>query len=226
MEPNHSFWNAQLKELRQALNHPEGDNRVVELFTGVHAMVHPSTPETKGLVSFDDEAWEGVSDEAARRIPDGFEHSYAWLFWHLARIEDMTMNVLAAGKDQLFFSEGWRERLNAGACDTGNAMDPAAIVRLSEELDIQALKEYRAAVSIRTREVARGLDPKEYKHKVDPARLQRLLADGSVVPEAGGLLDYWGGLTIAGLLLMPPTRHNLVHLNEAMKVRKKLIVHS
>jgi hypothetical protein len=226
MEPNHSFWNAQFKELRQALTHPDKDGRAVELFTGVHAMVHPSTPETRGLVSFDDEAWEGVSDEDARRIPAGGEHSYAWLFWHLARIEDMTMNVLAAGKDQLFLRDGWRERLNAPACDTGNAMDPAAIVRLSEELDIPALKAYRAAVSVQTREVVRSLDPKEYKQKVDPARLQRLLAEGAVVSEAGGLLDYWGGLTIAGLLLMPPTRHNLVHLNEAMKVKRKLTVHS
>jgi hypothetical protein len=57
--------------------------------------------------------------------------------------------------------------------------------------------------------------------KVSPARLQRLLDDGSVPPEAMGLIEYWGNLTIAGLLLMPPTRHCLVHLNEALKVKKK-----
>ena len=60
------------------------------------------------------------------------------------------------------------------------------------------------------------------KQKVDPARLERVLAEGAVVDEARGVLDYWGGLTYAGLLLMPPTRHNFIHLNEALRVKKKV----
>jgi hypothetical protein len=36
------------------------------------------------------------------------------------------------------------------------------------------------------------------------------------------VLEYWGGLTYAGLLLMPPTRHNFIHLNEALRVKKKV----
>jgi hypothetical protein len=36
------------------------------------------------------------------------------------------------------------------------------------------------------------------------------------------LSDYWSKKTIAGLLLMPPTRHNFVHLNEAARIRQKL----
>jgi hypothetical protein len=35
--------------------------------------------------------------------------------------------------------------------------------------------------------------------------------------------EYWGGLTLAGLLLMPPTRHNLIHLNECVKIKKKVL---
>jgi hypothetical protein len=51
--------------------------------------------------------------------------------------------------------------------------------------------------------------------------LQQVLDEGAVVQEAQGLLDYWGGLNIAGLLLMPPTRHNFVHLNEALRIKQK-----
>ena len=61
----------------------------------------------------------------------------------------------------------------------------------------------------------------EFKQKVDPARLQELLDNGSVIEEASDLLAYWGNLTKAGLLLMPPTRHNFIHLNEAIKVKKE-----
>jgi hypothetical protein len=42
------------------------------------------------------------------------------------------------------------------------------------------------------------------------------------VLEAGkSVLDYWGGFTVAGLLLMPPTRHNFIHLNEILRIRQK-----
>jgi hypothetical protein len=68
-----------------------------------------------------------------------------------------------------------------------------------------------------------GLPPEAINHKVDPRRLQRLMDEGAVVEAARGLIDYWGGLSIAGLLLMPPTRHNFVHLNEALRVKKKCL---
>jgi len=35
------------------------------------------------------------------------------------------------------------------------------------------------------------------------------------------VIDYWSGLTLAGLLLMPPTRHNFIHLNEALRLKQK-----
>jgi hypothetical protein len=35
-------------------------------------------------------------------------------------------------------------------------------------------------------------------------------------------VDYWSKKTIAGLLLMPPTRHCILHLNEAMRIKEKL----
>lgn len=59
------------------------------------------------------------------------------------------------------------------------------------------------------------------KQKVGPKRLQRLLDEGAVLPEAQGLIDYWGQGTIAGLLLMPPTRHNFIHLDEAQRVKRR-----
>lgn len=54
-------------------------------------------------------------------------------------------------------------------------------------------------------------------------RLQRLKDEGAVLEGADWLIKYWSGLTVAGLLLMPPTRHNFVHLNEAISVKRKLM---
>jgi len=57
------------------------------------------------------------------------------------------------------------------------------------------------------------------KQKVDPIRLQQALDEGAVVEAARGIVDYWSRRTIAGLLLMPATRHSLVHLNEALRLK-------
>jgi hypothetical protein len=43
----------------------------------------------------------------------------------------------------------------------------------------------------------------------------------AVLEAASDITDYWGKRTIAGLLLMPATRHNLVHLNEALRLKQK-----
>ncbi len=67
-----------------------------------------------------------------------------------------------------------------------------------------------------------NLQPGDFEMKVDRSRLEKVLAEGAVVESTRWLTDYWGKKTIAGLLLMPPTRHNFVHLNEAARIKKKL----
>jgi hypothetical protein len=221
MDTNRQHWNRQQKELQQALSRPAEHGRTVELFLCQHAMVHCAEISQSGLWSFEDEVWQDLTDEAARRIPRGCDHSIVWMFWHITRIEDMTMNRLIANSAQLFHRDGWLVKLQAAASDTGNAMDAAAIAQLSAEIDITELRAYRTAVGRRTREIIRLVQPGELKQKVDPAHIQQIREEGGVVEAAQGLLDYWGSKTKGGLLLMPPTRHILVHLNEALRVKHK-----
>jgi hypothetical protein len=222
MDPNHKKWNNQQQALRQAFNRPEDHERTIELFLNHHAMVHAAIMSGSGLWSFEDEIWQGLSENHIRQIPRGNEHSIAWIFWHLARIEDVTMNLLLAGRPQLFIQDGWFDRLGIRFRDTGNAMTGADLVILSLNIDIDALRSYRIAVGRRTRENVMQLSALKIKQKVDPTRLGRVLVEEAVVDDARSVLDYWGGLTHAGLLLMPPTRHNFIHLNEALRIKKKV----
>jgi hypothetical protein len=222
MDANHKLWNDQHKLLRQALSRPDEHPKAIELFLRQHAMVHDAETSNAGLPSFADEVWQGASEATIRCLPPKFEHTIAWLIWHIARIEDMTMNVLMAGKPQIFHQRDWLTKLKIEIRHTGNVvMDTDDVIVLSNAIDIEALKTYRREVGRATREVVKALQPDEVQRKVDPLRLQQLLDDGSVAPEATGMIEYWGSLTIAGLLLMPPTRHCLMHLNEALKVKKK-----
>lgn len=221
MDPNRQYWNEQQKKLDQALKRTQDHAQALDLFLNQHAMVHAAGAFQAGLWSFDDEAWDGVSDAAARRVPQGFIHSIAWMLWHTARCEDITLNLLVAGGEQVLLSGGWLEKLNVAARDTGNEMSEEELAAFNAEIELHALHDYRAAVALRTREIVLSIPPGGFQQKVLPERVPRLIAEGAVVPTAAYLVDYWSGRTTGGLLRMPATRHHMVHFNECLRLKKK-----
>jgi hypothetical protein len=86
---------------------------------------------------------------------------------------------------------------------------------------MEALWAYRMAVGRRTREIVLQLQPEDFKQKVDPERIQHIWDQKAMLENAEGIVTYWSRRTIAELLLMPPTRHNAVHLNEARRVKQR-----
>jgi hypothetical protein len=128
-----------------------------------------------------------------------------------------------AGSDQVYSHDDWKKRLHAPFDDTGNMITPENVRALSEAVDWLALREYRSTVGKRTRAVVSALTAEDFARKTPPERLQRGLDEGAISPNAPRLVEYWGGLTVAGLLLMPPTRHNFSHINECLQIKKKAI---
>ncbi len=223
MEPNRKAWNEAQQVLRHNLAHPQDHQKTLALFLEQHAMVHSAqVTKATGLWSFEDEVLEGLDPKQMRLILPAGEHSIAWLFWHMTRIEDVTMNYLIAGSSQLLLQDDWFARLKTPERNTGNAMGADTVAALSATVNLEALSAYRLSVARRTREIVGQIKPEQLKHKVDPVRLRQIKAAGAVPDEAQGILDYWGGLTIAGLLLMPPTRHAFLHLNEALRIKHKI----
>ena len=222
MDPNRKFWNEQQQKLQRAFTHPEDHQKAIGLFLDHHAMVHSAKMSQTGLWSYEDEILEGLTEADIRSIPENEEHSIAWIIWHLARIEDVTMNMLVAGSPQLLNHENWLEKMKVTTHETGNALDATGIADLSAAIDIDALRNYRMAVGRRTRDIVKKVQPGGFKQKVQPARLEQVMAEGAVVQATHWLTDYWSKKTIAGLLLMPPTRHNFIHLNEAARLKQKL----
>jgi len=222
MDTNHKQWNQGQQNLRRALS-TDDHKKAIELFMTQHAMVHSAAKVSKAkLWSFEDEILADMREDQIRCIPPGGEHSIAWIFFHLARIEDITMNMLVALTPQLFVQDGWGKKLKVTISHSANSMDDADVATLSARIDIAALKNYRQSVGRRTREIVRKLKPEELKYKMEASHLQKIMDEGALLPEAIGVLNYWSKRTIAGLLLMPPTRHNFLHLNEALRIKQKL----
>jgi uncharacterized damage-inducible protein DinB len=197
----------------------EQHDKAIELFLHQHAMLHSADMTRSEPWSFADEVLNDMTEEQIRRIPQNCEHSVAWCIWHIARIEDVAMNLLVTGSPQILYRENWFERMKTTFHHTGNAMDEESVAKLSATIDIEALRAYRMAVGRRTREMVQQLDAEALKQKVDPIRPQQVMDEGAVLEAARGIVDYWGRRNIAGLLLMPATRHSLVHLNEALRLK-------
>ena len=96
------------------------------------------------------------------------------------------------------------------------------IENLSKKIDVDALRDYRLTVGRQTRKIINLLKPADLKRKVDPSRIEKIKEEGAVLETASDLLDYWSKRNIAGLMLMPATRHNLVHLNECKNIKALL----
>lgn len=220
-DPNRQLWNQQQKILRSVLFNSVEHQETISLLLNQHAMVHSSDLTQSELGSFEDELWAGLTEENFRRIPRNSKNSIAWHIWHCTRIEDIAMNLIVVQGSQILYSDNWLERMQVKVHDTGNAMDEASIQSLSQAIDLTELQAYRLAVATRTREIMKQLEPEQLKQKVEPARLEKVISEGAVVEEARWLIDYWGKRKIAGILLMPATRHNFVHLNKSLKIKDK-----
>jgi hypothetical protein len=213
-------WNAEQKALRTALAQEDQEAKAIALFKQHHSVLH-SAQIGHSAWSYEDYLLDDLTEEKWRRIPQNSEHSIVWNIWHLARIEDATMNLLVAGQPQLFNEDNWQQRLHAPICNSGNDIPMADVVKLSEAVDLAALRAYRTAVGKRTQNIVSNLTIADFKQKANPDRLQQIMDEGVLVPAAVGILEYWSRRTIAGLLLMPPTRHNMVHLNEVCNLKQR-----
>jgi hypothetical protein len=215
-------WSTDQKRLRTLFKEGADLQAAQELFKNQHQPLHSAAVSGSGAWSYADEIFLNLPDNSYRVIPPGEEHSLIWILWHISRIEDMTMQVLVAGSDQEYLKGGWADKLGSPYHHTGNNSPPQDMVDLTQVVNLKTLLEYRNKVGQNTRALVNTLKADQLRTKVLPERLDRLVKEGGVHAEAEGLLAYWGKRLIYELLLMPPTRHLIVHLNEAWEIKEKL----
>ena len=196
----------------------------MHLFLHQHAIAHSAEMAGEGECewSFQDAVLEGFSDEQMRLRPQPGMNSVAWLIWHMARTEDVVMNLLVADRPQVLHEGDWLSKLNPSRADIGTGMGDEDVAGISTNLDIAALRAYRVAVGRRTREIVQTLRPEELRESVDPSRIAGLLSEGVLIADAHSLAEFWKSKTKAFLLAMPATGHNFAHLGEAINVKRRL----
>jgi len=196
----------------------------LELFLKEHAMVHAVEVAEAETRSLEEALFRNLDDAQLRARPHGL-NSLVWIFWHIARCEDVAINVIVAGRPQVFDEDGWAERLRVSRRDVGTGMTPEEVAVLSEQIDVAALRAYRAAVGRRTREVATSLPAAEWETVSDAEDLRRVVAQGAIGPAApaAALERLWLGKTNAWVLHWLGVGHNLLHIGQGRWIRKFLL---
>ena len=215
-------WSSDQKLLRDMLKTGSSLDKSQELFYSQHAVLHSQKMSGLDGWSYADEICTGLEVGQFRIIPEKEDHSLAWILWHISRIEDVTMNVLVAGGSQVYLQDHWKRKLASPIDHVGNLVNPGDLLNLTLNVNLKDLFAYRDAVGKQTRNIVSDLELEELGQKVQPDRLDRLVEEDAVLPGAEELLDYWGKRRIFEMLLMPPTRHILIHLNEALELKKIL----
>ncbi len=218
------LWNSKQQLLKSIITKSDKFDEAIKLCLDQHAMVHTSQMSQTNVETFEDELWDGLDEIAFRTMPAiKDEATIAWCLWHSTRIEDITMNILVADDTQVVNSDNWLKKMNVSVCDTGNAMTNEEIIDFSLSINMNELKNYRKTVGRKTREIINGFEASDLKRKMEAGRLQRVLDEGGVlnVEGANWLIDFWSRKNVAGILLMPVTRHNIVHINESIQLKRK-----
>lgn len=205
------------KELNAIIRKPDKLVETKKLFFELHSKLNLSSMTSTKHNEVDSLLNDLTIDEY-NIMPTSKDETIAWVLWHIARIEDMTMNILVANSEQLF-DDKWKRRLNTPISDTGNALSDDEIMELSSQLNIEELITYRNAVGQRTLDIVTSLSTHDMKRKVSRQGLEAIKQAGGVVNHENSLwlLDFWSKKDVSGLLLMPPTRHVIMHLNDCCK---------
>jgi hypothetical protein len=171
-DENRILWNEGQKRLQSIIQDKNFFEESKKLCLKQHAMLHSSNVSENALIySFEDDVWQGLTEEGFRGIPDNEEDSIAWVFLHMTRIEDITMNILIADDAQVFNSGNWMEKMNIKVKDTGNAMTKSEIQEMSATIDQAMLRNYRYEVAKKTRQIISLLKAQDMKKKSKPLGL-------------------------------------------------------
>jgi hypothetical protein len=136
----------------------------------------------------------------------------------MARTEDAAVNPVVAGRDQVLDDE-WVRRMNVPWRIIGTGMTDSEVTDMSARADVAAVRAYRSAVGVRTREVVQALPADTWDEIVGDDDIKRAALTGAFRDWVEGTKYPWLGWTRGDQLASSALRHSAAHIGEAVTVR-------
>ena len=214
-------WTLKQNSLKKLLSKEETFDEGIKLLLGMHGILHDKKVYGGKEDTSYNKLWENLDDETCKVITKK-ETSILWDIWHITRIEDIIANIIIGNTEEILNKE-IQEKLKIKTKDTGNAMTKEEIEMLNKKINIKALNEYRIKVGKQTAKIIKGLKFSDMKRKVKKEQLDRIMETGGLLEDEKSkwLLGFWGSKNVLGLIMMPITRHQTMHLNDCMSIKEK-----
>ena len=185
-----------------------------DLFLSQHAAVH-SAAVGGNKMSAAERTFGGITEDQMRVRPREDLNSLAWLMWHISRAEDIMLNAVLNGRDQVF-DDAWMRRLEIDRKDFGIGMTSAEVSDLTKKIDVVALREYRDAVGTRTREIVGGYKEADLGGDIEATALERAVAQGAF---GAPLVKVFTGRPRTAVMCGIALFHSSGHMGEGITVR-------
>jgi hypothetical protein len=195
---------------------------LLPFFLEQHARAHAAAMAGGEERTIEDALLDGLSEAQLRRRPLPGVNAIVWLLWHMARSEDVAVNVLLGDGRQVLDEDGWAARLALSQRAMGTGMKDEQVDAVCARIAIDELRAYRIAVGRRTRTVVATLQDDDLDRPIEPQRL--LAVDAFVDAEEGArrVAGYWRGRSRRFVLTNSIATHSYLHLGEAGCVRTLL----
>jgi len=156
--------------------------------------------------------WESVPHDLMRQRPHPRVNSIAWIFWHMARVEDAGLNRFVVDGEQVLDEEPWMERMHLPWRHNGGEMTFAEVDELSQRVDLPALQAYSQAVQGRTRGIVEKLTLDDLAPRMAEDHLRKIIIDEGLAytqPEAfiKNYLSWSKGKCLMNFGLTHPYQH-------------------
>ena len=194
------------------------ESSIPQVFLTQHAHIHAAT--MPGASSVEDRVVTGLTDAQLRQCLDR-HNSIVWLLWHIARVEDFIVNTCVRGVPQVLDRGSWQARLGVSRRDIGTGMSEEEVATFSAQVDVAAVRAYRAAVAQETRV---GLTARDFDDLDKPVvgAGERALASSDLGPGAGYVAEAMRTRPRWFLLCFEGIGHSYEHLGEAEHVARLL----
>lgn len=163
----------------------------------------------------------GLTPDQMIARPSPHSNSIAWLVWHCARTEDVAINTVLRGADQVLARDEWTSGIGVGATDIGTSMGDQEIATFAESVDPATVVEYWTAVQKQTHRWLKEADLALLDQSPDVK--QRLAAaPPAIAPSAGWIEALWSGQPGAFFVSWVAIGHQYLHLGEMLATRSAL----
>jgi hypothetical protein len=214
-------WTIKQNNLKKLLSREETFDDGIKLLLDMHSILHDKKVYKSKEDTIYNRLWENLKSETCKTITKK-ETSILWDIWHITRIEDIVANIIIGNSEEVLNDE-IQKKLNIEARDTGNAMSKDEIELLNKNINIKELNEYRIKVGKQTVKIIKELKYSDMKRKVEKKQLDKIMKTGGLLEDEKSkwLLDFWGNKNVLGLIMMPITRHQTMHLNDCVSIKEK-----